>query len=117
MANSLESVLISAETIGYPVVLKTAMPNVTHKSDVGGIHLNLADADTVANAYKTLAENIGERPSAAQTWFSALPAAWHSTSWVTDEARAFLNSHDQSEPFCAWMSYPNPHHSLDCPRP
>ena len=61
VANSLEAALISAETIGYPVVLKTAMPNVTHKSDVGGIHLNLADADAVTDAYQTLAENIGER--------------------------------------------------------
>jgi len=68
-------------------------------------------------AWALWAENIGTRPSAAQTWNSALPAAWHSTSWVTDEARNFLRDHDQSEPFCAWVSYPDPHHSFDCPDP
>ena len=34
----------AAGELGYPVVLKTAMPGILHKSDVGGVKLNLADA-------------------------------------------------------------------------
>ncbi|MGB1251217.1 MAG: acetate--CoA ligase family protein [Candidatus Promineifilaceae bacterium] len=60
-ANSLEGVLISAETIGYPIVMKTAMPDVMHKSDVGGIYLNLTNADAVTTAYQSLAKTLGER--------------------------------------------------------
>lgn len=56
--------------------------------------------------------------SAAQTWFSALPAAWHSTTWVTDRTRAFLESRTDGErPFVLWASYPDPHHPFDCPEP
>lgn len=62
-------------------------------------------------------QNIGDKPSAAQTWNSALPAAWHSTAWVTDEARNFIGAQSDKEPFCLWVSYPDPHHSFDCPEP
>jgi arylsulfatase A-like enzyme len=68
-------------------------------------------------AWRLWAESIGQRPSAAQTWTSALPAAWHSTTWVTDRTRAFLEQHDSSQPFCLWASFPDPHHSFDCPEP
>ena len=36
-----------ATKIGYPVVLKIVSPQLLHKSDVGGIRLNLADRDAV----------------------------------------------------------------------
>lgn len=51
----------AAEALGYPVVLKTAMPGVLHKSDVGGVRLNLADAAAVGRAYDALAERLGPR--------------------------------------------------------
>ena len=41
--------------IGFPVAIKTAMPERPHKSDVGGVRLGLADADAVAGAYRRLA--------------------------------------------------------------
>ncbi len=62
-------------------------------------------------------QNLGEKPSASQTWNSALPAAWHSTTWVTDEARSFIGEQSDDAPFCLWVSYPDPHHSFDCPEP
>lgn len=68
-------------------------------------------------AWRLWKESIGPDKSAAQTWTSALPAAWHSTTWVTDRTRHFLEQQDQSEPFCLWASYPDPHHSFDCPEP
>ena len=33
----------AAREVGFPVVLKTAMPGILHKSDVGGVKLNLSD--------------------------------------------------------------------------
>ncbi len=40
-----------AEAAGYPVVLKVVSPDIAHKSDVGGVKLNLKDKDAVAAAY------------------------------------------------------------------
>jgi acyl-CoA synthetase (NDP forming) len=56
-----EAAASAAERVGFPVVLKTAMPGVTHKSDVGGVHLRLADAAAVAEAYRALQASLGPR--------------------------------------------------------
>jgi len=40
-----------AEKIGYPVVLKIQSPDISHKSDVGGVQLNLGNADLVSAAF------------------------------------------------------------------
>lgn len=45
-----ESLLTIADTIGYPVVLKAATRGLTHKSDVGGVALNLGDAGALQRA-------------------------------------------------------------------
>ena len=47
--------------IGFPVVLKTAMPGILHKSDVGGVKLGLADVAALAAAYDDLARRLGPR--------------------------------------------------------
>ncbi len=49
----------AAQSLGFPVVLKTAAPEVLHKSDVGGIHLNLTNVDAVRYAYNALAREFG----------------------------------------------------------
>ncbi|MFH1044490.1 MAG: bifunctional acetate--CoA ligase family protein/GNAT family N-acetyltransferase [Pseudomonadota bacterium] len=43
-----------AATIGYPVVLKLHSQTITHKTEVGGVQLNLADADAVRRAYRAI---------------------------------------------------------------
>jgi acyl-CoA synthetase (NDP forming) len=48
----------AAQAIGAPVVLKTAMRGIDHKSDIDGA-VGLADADTTAAAYRELATRIG----------------------------------------------------------
>ena len=50
-----------AERIGYPVVLKTDEPAVAHKSDVGGVLLDLYDSSSVATAWAELAGRQGPR--------------------------------------------------------
>jgi acetate---CoA ligase (ADP-forming) len=54
-----EGVLAAAESIGYPVVLKTADPGVAHKSDVGGVVLGIRGPAELARAYAGLAARLG----------------------------------------------------------
>jgi acyl-CoA synthetase (NDP forming) len=58
-AVSVDGAVAAAEAAGYPVVLKTAAPGVTHKSDVGGVRLDLGDADSVRAAYADVAGRLG----------------------------------------------------------
>lgn len=55
---------------------------------------------------------------AAQTWNSALPEEWHTSTWVADGTIDFLSRPQANgEPFCVWASFPDPHHPFDCPSP
>ncbi len=47
-----------AEEIGYPVVLKIVSPDVIHKSDAGGVMINLKSSVDVQNAYGKILENV-----------------------------------------------------------
>jgi hypothetical protein len=51
--------IAAAEEIGFPVALKTAVPSIAHKSDVGGVHLGLGNRAEVADAYADLARRLG----------------------------------------------------------
>ena len=63
-------------------------------------------------------ENAGDTKGAAQTWHSRLPVAWHNTPWTADRAIDWLrHGRDADRPFCAWVSFPDPHHPFDCPEP
>ena len=48
----------SAEAIGYPVVLKLHSETITHKTDVGGVKLNLNNADAVRDAFKSIKNSV-----------------------------------------------------------
>jgi arylsulfatase A-like enzyme len=54
--------------------------------------------------------------TAAQTWHSGLPPAFHNSTWIGDRAVDFLHKHKDG-PFCAWASFPDPHHPFDAPAP
>jgi acetyltransferase len=47
-----------ADRIGYPVVLKLYSQTITHKTDVGGVQLNLVNADAVREAYRAIQESV-----------------------------------------------------------
>jgi acetyltransferase len=53
-----------AEEIGYPVVLKLYSETITHKTDVGGVQLNLADQTAVKRAYRSIQSSVQEKASA-----------------------------------------------------
>jgi len=47
-----------ADRIGYPIVLKIVSPDIIHKSDAGGVLINLKTSSDVAGAYKKIIENV-----------------------------------------------------------
>ncbi|NET47064.1 bifunctional acetate--CoA ligase family protein/GNAT family N-acetyltransferase [Okeania sp. SIO2B3] len=50
-----------ADVIGYPVVLKLFSETITHKTDVGGVQLNLKDAEAVKWAYQNIQTSVAEK--------------------------------------------------------
>ncbi len=50
LAHNADEAVAAAERIGYPVVLKIASPEISHKTDVGGVVLGLGDAAAVRAA-------------------------------------------------------------------
>jgi len=57
LATSAAEAQAQAEAAGYPVVLKVVSPDIAHKSDVGGVKLNLKDKEAVAAAYDEIVAN------------------------------------------------------------
>ena len=53
-----------ADRIGYPVVIKLFSKTITHKTDVGGVQLNLRDADAVRAAYRQIESSVQEKAGA-----------------------------------------------------
>ena len=58
---SREATMEAAAALGYPAALKTAMADILHKSDVGGVALDLGDETAVAAAYDDIAGRLGPR--------------------------------------------------------
>ena len=56
--------LEAAEQIGYPVVLKLYSLTITHKTDVGGVQLNLRDAQAVKTAFNGIRQAVTEKVGA-----------------------------------------------------
>jgi acetyl coenzyme A synthetase (ADP forming)-like protein len=55
----------ASEIIGYPVVLKISSPDIVHKVDVGGVELNLRNAQEVKEAFRRIMQNVkSSRPDA-----------------------------------------------------
>jgi len=54
LAGSGEAAVAAAEKIGYPVVMKIVSPQITHKSDIGGVRIGLATRDEVSRAYSEI---------------------------------------------------------------
>jgi acetyl-CoA synthetase (ADP-forming) len=55
-----------AEQIGYPVVLKIVSPDIVHKSDVGGVMINLKNAKDVRQACKQILGNVKKHKANAK---------------------------------------------------
>ncbi|MCL5075791.1 MAG: acetate--CoA ligase family protein [Chloroflexi bacterium] len=58
VASTLEEVLQAAEAIGYPVVLKVLSSQIVHKTDIGGVKLNLRNKNELEQAYRDLKQAV-----------------------------------------------------------
>ena len=58
IAHSVDEAIAAAGQIGYPVVLKLRSPEILHKIDIGGVALDLKDAQSVREAYETMLQRL-----------------------------------------------------------
>jgi acetyltransferase len=66
LCSSADEAAAFADEVGYPAVLRVVSPQIVHKWDVGGVVLNLADADAVRRAYDEMLRRIrSQLPNAA----------------------------------------------------
>jgi len=86
--NSADDALASAEEFGYPVVLKIISPDILHKTDIGGVKLNLTSKDAVKSAYQSIVQTVKVRmPSARLTGVLVQKMAPDSTQVIVGSTR------------------------------
>jgi acetyltransferase len=64
IAETQDEAVKAADAMGYPVVLKLHSETITHKTDVGGVQLNLADAEAVRHAYAAIQNSVAQKAGA-----------------------------------------------------
>ena len=66
VAHSRAEAVLIAQELGYPVALKIDSPEITHKTDAGGVRLNIANAQAVRSAYQEILDSVARyRPDAS----------------------------------------------------
>ncbi len=58
MVSNLDEALKAAEEIGFPIAVKIVSSDILHKSDVGGVVLNVTDREAVEKAYRIVMESV-----------------------------------------------------------
>ena len=57
LAKTEDEAVEAANNIGYPTVMKIASPQIVHKSDAGGVKVNLSSDEEVRDAFKVIVDN------------------------------------------------------------
>jgi acyl-CoA synthetase (NDP forming) len=65
LARSGKEAIKAAASMGYPVVMKIVSPQITHKSDIGGVKVGLKDKNDAAKAYKEILAAVKEKATGA----------------------------------------------------
>jgi acetyltransferase len=64
-AHTAAEALVAAESLGFPLAMKINSPDITHKSDVGGVRLNVSNAQAVRHTFTELVDEARrQRPQA-----------------------------------------------------
>jgi len=58
MTKTAEQAIKTAKKLGYPVVIKLVSTDITHKTDVGGVHINLVDEKELRTAYENMLKTV-----------------------------------------------------------
>ena len=64
LVTSAEQAVAAAREVSFPVVLKVASPDIVHKSDIGGVRLNLRNEQEVREAFQQIMQAAGNVSSA-----------------------------------------------------
>src|SRR5258706_14663858 len=76
LASTRDEAVAHAQKLGFPVVLKICSSEVVHKSDVGGVKLNLTTVDAVGKAFDDIIQSVKRsQPTAAIDAVSVQPMA------------------------------------------
>jgi acetyltransferase len=65
IAHDPETAVRIAEKLGYPIVIKVVSPDISHKSDVGGVVTGIDSSTTLKEAYEKLIERVKKRAPGA----------------------------------------------------
>ncbi len=65
LAASKKEAIAAAEKLGYPVVMKIVSPQISHKSDIGGVKLRLQNKAQVGNAYDEIMNAVKKKAATA----------------------------------------------------
>ena len=77
-AKTEEEAVRRALALGFPVAVKIDSPDITHKTDVGGVQLNITDEQGVIAAYRTIMASVQRaQPSAVITGVTVEPMLMH----------------------------------------
>ncbi len=60
LVTSAEQAVEAAREVNFPVVLKVASPDIVHKSDIGGVRLNLQHEQEVREAFQQIMQAVGK---------------------------------------------------------
>ncbi len=66
VASTREDAVRLAKEIGFPVVMKIVSPDIVHKTDVGGVILNISNEEEVVKAYDRILSNVKKRAPKAR---------------------------------------------------
>lgn len=66
IAGGEEEAAAAARAVGFPVVLKVLSPQITHKSDAGGVRLGIGAEDELRRAYREMIETIAKKAPGAE---------------------------------------------------
>ena len=61
LASSEDEAISLSKKIGFPVVLKIVSPDISHKSDAGGVKVGLKNEDDVSRAYKEIIKSVKQK--------------------------------------------------------
>jgi acyl-CoA synthetase (NDP forming) len=73
-AHSAEEARKAAAEVGYPVALKAVGPSIIHKTEVGGVRLDLPHAAALTTAFEEMSQRLGDAMTAAWVQAMAPPA-------------------------------------------
>jgi len=66
VAHSGKEAVLAAEELGFPVVLKVLSPDVVHKTDVGGVRVDLRSSEEVEGAFREIHQSVQEADADAR---------------------------------------------------